>query len=260
MKEYFSVGTMNRYRAFSLFGIRYEAGHTAHLPHGTTADTLIIMLQGSIRCLIPGQGDLLLTPDTITCFSKNLERTSVYLEDTHLLSIHVNADSPVFTLPCGQIPVSELDEHAKNCLDTLRQAALGSFQCTELVALSCLYGLLDNCTKKQPRDIPAKYLAVHAAKCAIDSEFTIERPIREYARGAAMSESTFRRLFAEYTGNPPVRYRLLLRLAYVRALVGSGECNLSEASARAGFNSLPYLCRQFKKVYGVSAGELVKRP
>ena len=110
----------------------------------------------------------------------------------------------------------------------------------------------------EPPEIPSRYAAVHAAKLAIDSDFTSERSIPEYARDAAMSESSFRRLFAEYTGTPPARYRQKLQLEYVKLLVQSGECNLSEAASRAGYNSLPYLCRQFRREYGRSFSEFME--
>ncbi len=258
MKEYYFSGTLQHLRAFSMFGIRYKAGHAAHLPHGTPADTLIIMKEGCVRCSIAGQEDILLLPGTVTCFRKNQPRTSCYLTDTHLISLHLTADPSFLTEPSVQIPISGLDAHAAACLDALMRAASGRASLSEPMAASCLFGLLAGFIHPAADEIPVKYLAVHAAKCSIDREFTEDRPIIEYARAAAMSESTFRRLFTEYTGEPPVRYRLLQRLEYVRALVASGECSLGEASVRAGFNSLSYLCRQFRKVYGQSISQYIR--
>ncbi|MBQ8509496.1 MAG: helix-turn-helix transcriptional regulator [Clostridia bacterium] len=259
MKEYFSIGDLNRYRGFSVFSIRYAAGHTAHMAHGTPADTLIVMLKGSVRCSMPGQEDILLTPDKITWFARNCARTSVYLTETHLLSIHIDCEAAVFRHSYGQLPVSDMDAHAADCFQTLIAAANGDTRFSELTAASCLYGLLDYCVSSSPPEIPVKYRAIHDAKCAIDADFTSERPISDYARAAAMSESTFRRLFTEYTGQPPIRYRLTLRLEYVKLLVRSGECSLSEAAVRAGFNSLPYLCRKFRQIYGQSVSEFLRQ-
>lgn len=258
MKEYIAANGFGHIQTASLFHIRYQAGHTAHLPRGTSADTLIIMLSGSVRCQIPGQRELLLTPDSVTVFPRYRERTSVYLTDTHLLSVHLQMKTNVFDESAIQLPLTDMNAHSRSCLAQLVESFTQNRPMGDLALASCLYGLLDACVKNAQTEVPQRYRAVHAAMQEIDANFTSERPISEYAKDAAMSVSAFRRLFAEYTGKPPVKYRQEKRLEYVRLLVGSGECNISEAAVRAGFNSLPYLCRLFRKHYGSSLGDYLR--
>ncbi|MBE6611477.1 MAG: helix-turn-helix transcriptional regulator, partial [Ruminococcaceae bacterium] len=246
MKEYIAVRGLGRIRNVSLFNIRYPSGHcyTVHPSHAAPTDILIIMLEGQVSCQVAGWGELTLAPNTVTYFSRGIDRTSRYLTDTRLLSVHIESKSAVFPKAVGQLPMESLDAHSRACLELLIAGVAENQPIGDFAVASCIYGLLDSCAAAEPPEIPSRYAAVHAAKLAIDSDFTSERSIPEYARDAAMSESSFRRLFAEYTGTPPARYRQKLRLEYVKLLVQSGECNLSEAASRAGYNSLPYLCRQ----------------
>ncbi len=256
MKEYISLNGLGQ---ISLFHIHQPAGYIAHLPHGTSAETMIIILSGCVRCQIPGQDDRMLTPDEITLFSKDQERTSCYLTDTHLLSVHLHLPGNTIAESAVQVKTAAMNEHSAACLSTLAQVYTANRPLSEIAAASCLYGLLDACIKHAEPELPRKFRTISAVKQAIDNDFISERPITEYAKDAAMSVSAFRRLFSEYTGKTPVRYRLEKRLEYACLLVSSGECNISEAAARAGFNSLPYFSRLFRKTYDCSLSEYLHR-
>lgn len=254
MKEYIAADRLLRIRGLSLFNISYEAGHVARLPRGTPADTLIILLSGRVRCTIPDSPELILTPERVTLFTKEQPRTSYYLTDTRLLSVHIESKSAVFGSPT-QFEVSGMNDFSRSCLSLLSAVAAGEGSFDDFAIVSYVYGLLSELSRASMTDIPERFSAVHSAKLAIERDFTRSRPITDYARGAAMSESTFRRAFTEYAGVPPAHYRLELRLEYVKLLVSTGECSLGEAASRAGFNSLSYLCRKFKQRYGCSVSE-----
>ena len=258
MKEYISVDALSKIRHISLFNIRYDAGHVfTHRPDAAqSADTMIIVLSGSIRCSISGRGDFRMEAGTVTLIPRGERRTSEYLADTHLLSVHIEATSPLFSR-MAQFATSGMSDAGRMCLTRLTDAARGA-PIGDFAAASCVCGLLAEFAERVRESVPERFDAIDAARRAIEREFTSERPIPEYARDAAMSESGFRRLFTMYVGMPPARYRQELRLEYVRLLVSTGECNLSEAASRAGFNSLPYLCRQFHKKYGVSVSDYLK--
>jgi len=65
-----------------------------------------------------------------------------------------------------------------------------------------------------------------------------------------MSEVNFRRLFREYTGMSPIDYRNDLRLKNARAMLASGEYNVTEAAEASGFSNLPFFIRLYKKKFG----------
>jgi len=255
MKEYISVDVLSKIRHVSLFNIRYDAGHiyTSRTDAAQSADIMIIVLSGSILCSIPGRADFRMEAGTVTLIPRSDRRTSRYLTDTHLLSVHIESTSPLFS-GMTQFATSGLSDYGRMCLSRLTDAARGA-SIGDFAAAACVCGMLSEFAERVRTPVPERFDAIDAARRAIEREFTSERPIPDYAKDAAMSESGFRRLFTMYVGMPPARYRQELRLEYVRLLVSTGECNLSEAASRAGFNSLPYLCRQFHKKYGVSVSE-----
>ncbi|MBQ3592771.1 MAG: helix-turn-helix transcriptional regulator, partial [Clostridia bacterium] len=63
----------------------------------------------------------------------------------------------------------------------------------------------------------------------------------------------------EYTGETPVEYRTRLRLEMAFGMLADGECSVTEAAARSGFNSISFFCREFKKFYGYSAGNISQK-
>ncbi len=85
-----------------------------------------------------------------------------------------------------------------------------------------------------------------------------DHKICDYADMCSMSEVGFRKLFIEYTGKTPVEYRTQLRLKMAADMLLDGEYSVTEAAARSGFNSISFFCREFKKFYGYSAGNIVK--
>lgn len=115
--------------------------------------------------------------------------------------------------------------------------------------LSCFYTLLwqldEACTK-----IPAKYIQLLSALSELSAHFEKDLPVAYYAGLCQMSESNFRRLFREYTGQSPIEYRNALRLNSARIRLQSGEYNVSEAANTVGFSNLSFFIRLYKKKYG----------
>lgn len=114
--------------------------------------------------------------------------------------------------------------------------------------LACLYTLLFRIGEGE--DVPAEYRRLRPALCAFADGWREDMPVSHYAELCHMSEVNFRRLFRECTGMPPVEYRNDLRLAHARAMLRSGEYNVSETAALCGFSNLSFFTRLYKKKYG----------
>ena len=76
------------------------------------------------------------------------------------------------------------------------------------------------------------------------------RKVSYYAELCDMSETNFRRLFGEYMGMSPIDYRNDIRLINAKAMLQSGEYNVSEAAFESGFSNLSFFIRLYKKKYG----------
>ena len=115
--------------------------------------------------------------------------------------------------------------------------------------LSCLYRLLfeiDECCG----GIPKKYKRLTPALCELRVNWQRNRAVSYYAALCDMSEVNFRRQFREYIGMSPIEYRNSLRLSRARAMLQSGEYNVSETAELCGFSNLSFFTRLYKKKYG----------
>ncbi|NLG37059.1 MAG: helix-turn-helix transcriptional regulator [Clostridiales bacterium] len=93
----------------------------------------------------------------------------------------------------------------------------------------------------------------------LEQHFTENTPIEELAALCFVSQTSFRRLFREYAGMSPVRYRNALRVNRARELLQSGLFTAGEAAEELGFSDTAYFCRVFKSVTGTSPGEFMRR-
>lgn len=81
----------------------------------------------------------------------------------------------------------------------------------------------------------------------IQNKFYENKKISYYADLCKMSESNFRKLFKEQTGNSPIEYRNTLRIAEAKRLIDSGEYTVAEAAYAAGFNNMSFFYETYNK-------------
>jgi len=80
--------------------------------------------------------------------------------------------------------------------------------------------------------------------------------IQEAAKLACLSPSRFRARFDAEVGLPFRRYRLWRRMALVMRAIAKGG-NLTSAALEAGFSSSAHLSSSFKRMFGLSASEVI---
>ena len=115
--------------------------------------------------------------------------------------------------------------------------------------LSCLYGLLWKIDESYSR-LPHKYKKLQPALTEMVGNWNENRKVSYYAELCDMSETNFRRLFGEYMGMSPIDYRNDIRLINAKAMLQSGEYNVSEVAFESGFSNLSFFIRLYKKKYG----------
>ena len=88
--------------------------------------------------------------------------------------------------------------------------------------------------------------------CRLD----LARPIgvEDMARVAKMSRFYFSRQFGKVRGIGPGRYLARLRIDEAMRLIASSEFSLEKIAELCGFGDGNYLCKVFRKNYGVSPG------
>ncbi len=84
----------------------------------------------------------------------------------------------------------------------------------------------------------------------IRDSLTADLSLREMARRAFMSESSFSHVFKDLTGIPPKRYARRARMARARELLETTDRSVKEIAAELGYDDPHYFSRAFKKVVG----------
>ena len=74
--------------------------------------------------------------------------------------------------------------------------------------------------------------------------------IQNYAGMCHLSEDRFIRLFKAYTGVPPYRYQLKIRIRRAVEMLENSAISVSECAEAVGFHDHAYFCRIFKKFTG----------
>lgn len=84
-------------------------------------------------------------------------------------------------------------------------------------------------------------------------------PLELLFKKSNMSRRNFYRHFKNCTGTSPTEYLVQLRLRRAMELLRDTDATISEASAVCGFTDVNYMCRVFKKRFGITPGEFRKK-
>ena len=84
--------------------------------------------------------------------------------------------------------------------------------------------------------------------------------VKEMAREVGLSESHFSRTFKHITGETPHQFALRLRLERASAaLARSSSVGIASIAAECGFFDQSHFTREFRKKFGITPGEAVRR-
>lgn len=122
-----------------------------------------------------------------------------------------------------------------------------------------LYSLLKSiAVNRQKNEVKAKYRSIYKGIMAIENNYLEDISISHLAAVCHVSEGTFRRLFAEYKGETPVKYRNMLRIKKAEELLLSGEYTVTEAAEACAVPDVAYFSKMFKKIMGFSPSDIIK--
>lgn len=93
----------------------------------------------------------------------------------------------------------------------------------------------------------------------IHSDFARELDVPMLAREAGMSLAVFHAQFKAVTETSPMQYVKATRLHHARLLMIQDGLNVSAAATRVGYESASQFSREFKRLFGVSPADDVKR-
>jgi AraC-like DNA-binding protein len=130
-------------------------------------------------------------------------------------------------------------------LETVQIGQAGYHQVIAGITLQLL-GLLHTTLAYTKHDDPTGQL-IDKARFLMRESLESNMDMEKLAKQLPMGYSTFRKLFKEQTGLPPNQYHLNLRLDKAKELLETTALTINEIAYQAGFDSVFYFSKIFKK-------------
>ncbi len=83
-------------------------------------------------------------------------------------------------------------------------------------------------------------------------EYTINRPVSDYAEICHLSVSRFQHIFKACTGQTPVEYINTIRINHAKEYLINTDLSVSDIAEAVGFSDQNYFSRNFKRYTGIS--------
>ncbi len=197
----------------------------------------------------PIKEDVITEPGSFFFIPKGAKYYGTYLEKGTVIKI-IQFDIESGDVPEYLIYPKKLElPSAKSIVNSFLEAVNNAKTNHIFRYLSLLYDLLWQIDIEH-RGLPEKYSRLSAALDDISLCPQKNVKISDYAKMCFMSEVNFRRLFREHTGKTPIEYRNELRLQKAKAMLLSGEYNVSDAAIASGFSNLSFFTKLYKNKFG----------
>ena len=223
--------------------IERSANHRFAYKNGKAQHSFIFVRAGSMRYRFPTlKKTIPLEKDTVFYIPKLLPYEATYLQDEtkiKILTFDIEGNGEFMDLTR---PIATRAPEATLVFSSISKENMHS----SLFLMAKIYELL-HILKRADHAIPKKYRAIAPALTELQQQYFKNEKIGYYASLCDMSESNFRKLFKEYTGQSPIEYRNLIRISAVKTLLNTSELTVSEAAYLVGFNNMSYFYEIYNK-------------
>jgi AraC-like DNA-binding protein len=176
-----------------------------------------------------------------------------------------NQDAPFTESKAQAIRSTPLGDELRNCVTRLVECLRSPTDARVLgpaLVREMYYRVLRDRRGEVLRAATAKhgrFSRIGKALSLIHSNYADGPSISDLAKSAGMSIPGFYRHFRVVLGVSPGRYIQAIRLHKARSLIIDEEISVSQAAARVGYESPSQFSREFRRLFGVSPSEDVRR-
>lgn len=252
---YFPQSAICDIKDVNFIRVSRDKGFSVDFPEGKENHGFRFVKSGSILYRLPSHegvvtqltaraGEVVFIPCGVPFFAR-------YTEDNTVILL-AQFDTPYDSLPqvlkqAGKLKMNHIPYHLDEIFE--RRSFGGSEESRAYHSIFRMYELIWDAVDSEGKSSP-KFMKLSPAIKEMGKNFREQRKISYYADLCGMSETGFRRLFAEYTGMSPIEYRNRIRLSEARNLIGTGEYLIEEAADAVGFSNISFFCRSYKKLFG----------
>ena len=174
-------------------------------------------------------------------------------EDTVVIHFQMTDRQGRDICACGQpmVCLSDVSPSLAVSIQSLVQECKNNMVCTPAL-LGELYKILALiCQKQKKRITKDRFASIRIGIQMLERDSDL--PISAIADACGVSECYFRRLFQEYSGEGPMRFRQRMRIERAKQLLLSDErYTVSEVAQELGFSDVYHFSKTFKKFCGLS--------
>lgn len=117
----------------------------------------------------------------------------------------------------------------------------------------------NNVTLALSKNAKRKQYLVNHAIYYLENHHTQEITLEQLADTLYVSPTYLSKVFKESTGMSPINYLIQVRLKHAKELLANDQLTIREISQAVGYQDAYHFSKLFKKYYGVSPSQLVKK-
>lgn len=124
---------------------------------------------------------------------------------------------------------------------------------------SLLYDILYKISDFYHKDYNFRFKSISTGIEYLENDEKQLLSIKEIAEMCNVSEVYFRKLFKEYSGMSPIKYRITAKIFRAKNYLKYDDLTISEISYRLGFEEVSYFIKTFKMLTGTTPNQYRKR-
>ena len=225
----------------------------------------LIFLNGCSGMYTNSRGEVFYAPQkSLVCLPQssrysvlNLTSGAAY-PDAFLVEFNVTDDNTILTFSDSPFLVNGINPY---CIEELCKTAVSEFESvprSPAAIKASIYSILSLLGKNEITQYDKKSLLISPTLKFMEQNPYSTVSVEELAAMCNISEGCFRRLFNDYTGKSPSRYKIDIKIESAKKMLENSATSVEQISTILGFSTCAYFCRIFKKETGLTPSEYRK--
>ena len=225
----------------------------------------LIFLNGCSGTYTNSRGEVFHAPQkSLVCLPQsskysvlNLTSGSAY-PDAFLIEFNIIKDNAPLTFSDSPFLVNGINPYY---IEKLCKATVSEYETiprSPAAIKASIYSILNLLGKHEINEYGKRVVLIAPALKFMEQNPYSSASVEELAAMCNISEGCFRRLFGNYTGKSPSRYKTDIKIESAKKMLEGSATSVEQISALLGFATPAYFCRIFKKETGLTPGEYRK--
>lgn len=184
--------------------------------------------------------------------------SGAFSPDAFLIEFNILKDGKLLTFSDSPFLINGINPYyaEKLCEDAVSEYE--SISRSPAAVKASIYSFLSMLGKEELSEYNKKFMWLSPALEYMEKNPFSSVSVAELSKMCNVSEGCFRRLFRDYTGKSPSRYKTDIKIESAKKMLENSNTSVEQISELLEFESSAYFCRIFKKETGITPGEYRK--